>query len=91
MNPTKPMNPDLAEKVYDILVDVCGAREGERKTFVAQQSTDAIGEWRFCGTLGFGGKLRREENGMYVYCYREDMNAEREAVINEANRRLTQI
>lgn len=87
----KPMTTELAEKVYDILVDVCGADKRDREVFVAQQSTDIIGEWRFCGCLGFGGKFRRDDEEMYVNCYPEDLTPERKGFIDEANRRLAKL
>ena len=84
----KPLRPKTAEKVYDILVEVCGAKEDQRNHFVANQTTDAIDEWRFCGKLGFGGKFRRYDKRLYVDCYPEDETPERRAMIDAANERL---
>ena len=57
------LTPDQANAVYDVLVQECGAAGGhDRESFVSQQTTDEIAEWRFCGKLGFGGKFWRGHN-----------------------------
>jgi hypothetical protein len=85
--PTKFWN-----KVYDILVEECGAHEDERKDFVFhQQEKDFPMEWRFCGMLGFGGKFWRTSIQMYVTCYTEHMTPERELAIGKANERLEKL
>jgi hypothetical protein len=86
------MNPDHAEAIYDILIEVCGASadEDSRLSFVTHH-TDSFhreGEWRFQGTLGFGGKFWRQRDRWYVNCYGEDETPERLETIKQANRRL---
>lgn len=57
----KPLTEKMANKVYDILVAECGAsdRPDDRQWFVCGQTREVVREWRFCGSLGFGGKFRR--------------------------------
>jgi hypothetical protein len=45
-------------------------------------------EWRFCGSLGFGGKLRYSNDGFRVTCYSEDRTPECDKCIQTANARL---
>jgi len=88
------MNSKTANKIYDILVLECGARESERERFVDAQTAKLISEWRFCGNLGFGGKFWRHERkwfgkeNRYVNCYEEDLTLEREIMLLKANIRL---
>lgn len=68
--------------VYAILVSVCGAtnRPGDADTFahhMAAGPDDRGDEWRFGGTLGFGGKAKREGELFHVTCYVEDETPER--------------
>lgn len=57
------MTEEFAHKVYDVLVEECGARDDDsldRDDFVYYQSRDTdftIYEYRFMGALGFGGKF----------------------------------
>lgn len=91
------------DAVYTILVEECGAPDGEwdRPAFLASfelDHADILGhplplEYRFCGALGFGGKLRHDphEDRWYVDCYREDETPERLEMIAHANRRLAEL
>lgn len=84
------MTKDEANAIYDILVRECGAAEGRdwsypsRAHFVfmltRERPTD---EYRFQGSLGFGGKFYPRD--MRVSCYREDETPEREEMIRRAN------
>lgn len=93
------MNAKQANKVYDILVQECGAKDDQydREHFVQKQTAEQVTEWRFCGKLGFGGKFWRHggvgwlfvtREQMYVDCYQEDRTPERKAMIEAANKRL---
>lgn len=85
----KPLSPEVAEKVFDILVEICGANSTMRKAFVSSQVSDDLPEWRFIGFLGFGGKFRRGDHGsLYVDCYKEDETKVRQDIIQRANARL---
>jgi hypothetical protein len=81
-----------ANAVYDILAAHAGAEDsaGARARFVCCAVEDGITEWRFQGTLGFGGKLRfrRHAAHFYVDCYEEDLTAERRRIIAETNLQL---
>jgi hypothetical protein len=49
-------------------------------------------EYRFIGTLGFGGKLYyTHSKGFYVSCYREDETPEILETINKINNLLNQL
>lgn len=81
----------MANRVYDILVEVCGALEAQRDRFVAYQTERADGqcsEWRFQGRLGFGGKFWRQHGRLYVNYGSEDASDEKMSICNEANHRL---
>ncbi len=87
----------VLDKIYTILVNVCGAAESERPWFLQnQRAADHPTEWRFRGHLGHGGKFWRvpgyrleDDVRLYVTCYREDETPSRLAMITEANRQLS--
>ena len=84
------MTEERANKVYDILVELGGAVENMRDSFVyAHMSKDVCTEWRFQGKLGFGGKYRSEYNT--VDCYREDETKKRLKIIDKINNKLKEI
>jgi len=84
---------DIANKVYDILVEI-GASEIMRDAFIHTQSTEECNEWRFQGKLRFGGKFWNEwsyldnEPKWRVSCYSEDETPERKKIIEETNKKL---
>lgn len=80
-------------QVYDILAQHAGAHENYRDFFVEASLKEEcpLVEWRFCGTLGFGGKVWRNNGKMYVSCYSEDSTPEREATIAKVNTLLNAI
>jgi hypothetical protein len=95
---------EVANKIYDVLVHHCGARDEEittksgetynpyRSDFVYEFSEidEPTREWRFCGDLGFGGKFWW--NGkFYVSCYAEDETPEIKKAIEKANEELWNI
>lgn len=75
-------------KVYSILVELGGAPEGMRYTFLHALSNDTYPskEWRFQGVLGLGGKYRNDRN--VVDCYPEDETPKRLNLINQMNNEL---
>jgi hypothetical protein len=79
------LSPVMANKVYDILVQECGAPELQRASFVHTQTTEHCREWRFCGCLGFGGKFWNTNEKLYVNCYTEDETSERRTMIKRTN------
>ena len=92
VNPT----PQKAKKIYDILVECCGAEEINREDFVNAVSDCNYGqktpveEYRFQGALGFGGKVYNEIPWR-VMCYQEDETPERLAMIKAANDKLREL
>lgn len=88
-----PMTEQAANDVYDVLVEECGATDTEltRRYFVLTQTGEFCTEFRFCGTLGFGGKFWRNARRWYVNCYSEDMTSERQKTIDAANMRLSEV
>ncbi len=68
--------------VYSILVSQAGARETDRDCFVDYFSKQNGSEWRFCGSLGFGGKCFTSGRGRaIVSCYPEDRTPQRDDTI----------
>lgn len=65
----KKMSEERANKIYDLLVTIGGAREDERVDFIYHHCEDKFPctEWRFIGHLGFGGKYKSGWNGVSYY------------------------
>jgi hypothetical protein len=86
----EPLTEDEANAIYDVLVQHAGALEDDRRHFVQIQTDKPCTEFRFIGSLGFGGKFRRvaPEDRWYVDCYSEDMTPERERAIRITNAAL---
>lgn len=80
-----------ARDVYAILVTEAGARGGsDLDSFVLHfAGENPTNEWRFCGSLGFGGKFRFPR--MTVDCYPEDETAERRSTIEKTNAKLREL
>ena len=87
------------ERVYDVLVEECGAWPRDSDHYVWEQfiaymeRPERWYEFRFMGDLGFGGKFHRDEQyydgpRYSVSCYPEDSTPEKEAAIKQANDRL---
>jgi len=82
------VKPDAA---WDVLVELAGAREDDRETFVrhAEQTPSGDLEYRFCGKLGFGGKIwSLTDDRWRIDCYPEDSTPERRAIIDAVNARI---
>lgn len=80
------LSHELADEVWTVLVEECGANENDRENFVFLTNIQDIAEYRFIGNLGFGGKFWSGK--FIVSCYPEDSNEMREAAIQKANARL---
>jgi hypothetical protein len=82
-----PLTVEQANAVYDILVRYAGASEHNRDDFVTIQTHQPCTEYRFMGSLGFGGKFWRNDGRWYVSAYPEDIAAqpERERAIRLTN------
>ena len=93
----KLLTAEIANKIYDILVVTVGARDDgwTRECFVHSEMKSLIfgsSEYRFVGSLGFGGKFRRSRyNGWYVDCYPEDENPARREKLKNANMALKEL
>lgn len=81
-----------AKAVYDVLVRVCGHERDDWGSFLHYIREDRGGkEYRFCGSLGFGGKIYIESNRWRVGYYPEHRTDEREAAVEQANRELARL
>jgi hypothetical protein len=84
------MSTDLASRVYQVLVQHCGAPadEASAASFIHYFTKPNPGsEYRFVGSLGFGGKFRFPR--FTVDCYPEHETAARLAAIRVANEHLS--
>lgn len=94
MNRTEP---DLVsaskDAIYDVLIEHAGAWEADRASFM--RNWPECREFRFQGDLGFGGKIwySHDRRGAYAYvaCYSEDLNDDRQRIIDDVNKRLAEI
>lgn len=75
-----------ANKIYTVLVNICGAEESGRMNFIHRFPT--LTEYRFIGALEFGGKYYKDGR---VTCYPEDETPERLTMIKEANQQIQRI
>lgn len=82
------MTEDLAHRVYSVLVTECSAAADDRsrEVFVYSVTERNCREYRFMGSLGFGGKFWPRD--MRVSCYREDETDTRTAVLRRTNELL---
>jgi len=85
------IKPDMAHKIFDILVEECGASEDLRSHFVHTQSTVNCKQFRFQGDLGYHGKLYVSEKRWYVDCAVDDLSNPRYRIIEKANCRLNEL
>lgn len=82
------LTEEQANKIYDILVTDCGALENNREMFIYQETKERVTEWRFCGSLGFGGKFWNDYGAWRISCYPEDSTPAREKLIQQTNQKL---
>ena len=84
-------NIKFYHKVFDLLVSIGGAIESMRDDFIFHHATSETpcDEYRFQGSLGFGGKYWLKTNR--VNCYREDESPERVAIIKQLNDELAKL
>lgn len=87
LEPVPSLEEMFYREVYKILMEEVGASEHDLEHFVQDQTSEMPAEeWRFSGSLGFGGKYWRKRNR--VDCYQEDETPRRKERIEWANRRL---
>jgi hypothetical protein len=88
------MTPGEAHRIYDLLIEICDAPRSylARQDFMfAMTDPRPPREYRFCGSLGFGGKLWIGRDKWYVTCYPEDTTAERDQTVIKANEALARL
>lgn len=86
----------FADDIWDVLEEECGAaRAGEarqrgifRRYLLGQLESGGLAEFRFMGSLGWGGKVYVDRTTCRVGCYSEDETPERRKAIDSANARL---
>lgn len=75
--------------VYELLVAYCNApsHPSDKANFIriVRETHNDRCEYRFIGSLGFGGKFRITEGKMHVTCYPEDETPQRLAKIDKIN------
>jgi hypothetical protein len=76
-------------EIFTVLVEECAARESERDAFF--HHWPECEEYRFIGSLGFGGKIYCSGGKVWVSCYPEDETPERNEIIKRANVRIAAI
>jgi hypothetical protein len=93
-----PVAQDVAEKIYDILCEHAGcyrAKEGEtdlsRMSFIRYATEGTWTEFRFGGSLGFGGKVWNNAGHWYVSCYYEDEGKKQTKIIGKTNAALDKL
>jgi hypothetical protein len=95
VSPDLPVTEEEANAVWDVLVIHVGAYDSSnaRADFILHQTTGFCPEYRFGGTLGFGGKIyRTDARGRWrVSCYREDETPERLHAMALANEALLRV
>lgn len=96
MSATSPLTEEQAHRIYDVLQECAGASAShdDRMSFVYEYTSSApTTEWRFQGSLGFGGKFRYfpPNRPWYVDCYPEDLTPERKGVLEKTNARLQEL
>lgn len=94
----KPVTAKTANKIWDILIEYAGRYDymhGEtdydRLAFVTLATEGRWTQFRFQGSLGFGGKVYYGGPGFVVTCYREDETPDRVAAMATTNAALEQL
>jgi hypothetical protein len=95
----RPIEGDLADKIFDILVQECDANENGRDQFIhwATEDDGSSKEYRFFGMFGMAGKIWLERDGIRVSGYNHAELAEKpnadelKAAVEAANKRLTEL
>jgi hypothetical protein len=82
------------DAIYDVLVREAGATDDEsnRAQFhYFWEDRASYREYRFMGTLGFGGKFWVSPEGFYVNCYPENLTDDRAETIRRTNKALKRL
>ncbi|RYF08825.1 MAG: hypothetical protein EOO77_24875 [Oxalobacteraceae bacterium] len=92
----REITQEQAAAIYTVLVTDAGAmdRSGERYAFTRYVVDKQGDEYRFMGSLGFGGKFRNNgnhDNTPHIDCYAEDLTEARKATIQKVNAKLVEL
>lgn len=80
---------EVAEKVWSVVVEHCDAHEQDSRSFLPCATRGHWTEYRFQGSLGFGGKVWHERGRSFrVSCHPEDSTPALEAAMATANAHL---
>lgn len=79
------LTDEQANELYDLLVAECGASKDQqdRETFV--QQINSTTEYRCCFKFGFGGKIYRTSDRLYIGAYPEDLTPQLLKALQVAN------
>lgn len=77
-----------ANKIYDVLVQECGAKESDRQHFIDSYLKGDMQEYRFQGNLGHWSKLYINGRELGVGCDMDYMPSVRQGILVRANARL---
>lgn len=89
-----PIDRETAIKVWLLLIEHAGLTDSEpmRDNFICCAVGETrLQEYRFQGSLGFGGKVRYMDGHWSVYCYPEDHNSVRDQIITRTNEALKEV
>lgn len=86
---TITIEKDVLEAIYTLLVERAGAHESYRQDFLYH--FPGCVEFRFMGSLGFGGKIWCDGGRVYIDCYRENETPERLTLIALVNTRIAEL
>lgn len=78
------------KNIYSYLVQECKAHETLMSDFVHHVSSRKTGEYRFQGSLGFGGKFYWGDSWR-VSAYTEDMTNDLRSLIERVNKELSRM
>jgi len=93
----KPLSSEVANEIWTILVEECGASEdsvvgrGNFVPFLLTEPSGGLSEYRFQGEIGFGGKIYFNPRQFYVGCYTEEETPYVLLMIARANARLQEL
>ncbi len=79
-------------RAYDILIEHAELKDKQSRESFIRYFVDETGkEWRFQGSLGFGGKFWHNEDRWYIQGYPEDSTRESKATIKKVNKLLAEL
>lgn len=88
------MNKDQIQRVVDILTEACAMDSHHVESlvlFLEEGLSDCTREYRFQGSLGFGGKLYWGHRRLWVDYYVESSTPARRVAKRTTNQRLQEI